>query len=80
MPRQAKKFAKGNSRINATPDTGDSTPAEARPDLMKSLEEAGISIPKQQPAEVIQKKASSNVETKDDYDKFMDDMGDLLKQ
>jgi hypothetical protein len=80
VPRQAKKFAKGNSRINAAPDTGDSTPAEARPDLMKSLEEAGISIPKQQPTEVIQKPASSNAETKDDYDMFMDDLGDLLKQ
>ena len=80
VPRQAKKIAKGNTRVNATPDTGDSTPAEARPDLMKSLEEAGISIPKQQPTEVIQKKTSSKVEAKDDYDTFMEDMGDLLKQ
>jgi hypothetical protein len=77
VPRQAKKIAKGNSRVNATPDTGDSTPAEARPDLMKSLEEAGVSIPKQQATGVVQKKASAKV---DDYDKFMDDMGDLLKQ
>lgn len=77
VPRQAKKIAKGNSRVNATPDTGDLTPAEARPDLMKSLEEAGISIPKQQPTEVAPKKTSSK---KDDYDKFMDDMGDLLKK
>lgn len=80
MPRQAKKIAKGNSRVNATPDTGDSTPAEARPDLMKSLEEAGISIPKQQPTEAAQKKTSSKAEAKDDYDKFMEDMGDLLEQ
>jgi hypothetical protein len=79
VPRQAKKIAKGNSRVNATPETGDSTPAEARPDLMKSLEEAGVSIPKQQPTGVA-KKASLKIEAKDDYDKFMDDMGDLLKQ
>ena len=43
-----KKIAKGNSWVNPIPDTGDSTPAEARPDLTKSLEEAGVSIPKQQ--------------------------------
>lgn len=81
VPRQAKKFAKGNSRVNAAPDTGDSsTPAEARPDLMRSLEEAGVSVPKPQPMEVAQKKVSSKAETKDDYGKFMEDMGDLLKQ
>jgi hypothetical protein len=80
VPRQAKKIAKGNSRVNATPDTGDSTPANVRPDLMKSLEEAGVSFPKQPPTEVAQKKASSKVEATNDYDKFMDDMGDLLKQ
>jgi hypothetical protein len=80
VPRQAKKITKGNSRVNATPDTGDSIPAEARPDLMKSLEEAGVSIPKQQPTEVAQRQTGSRVEAKDDYDKFMDDMGDLLKQ
>lgn len=80
VPRQAKKPAKGNSRVNATPDTGDSTPAEARPDLMKSLEEAGVSVPKQQATGMSQKKANTKVEAKDDYDKFMDDMGDFLKQ
>ena len=80
VPRQAKKSAKGNSRVNATPDTGDPMPAEARPDLMKSLEEAGVSIPKQQATGMAQKKTSAKVEAKDDYDKFMDDMGDLLKQ
>ena len=80
VPRQAKKIAKGNSRVNATPDTGDSTPAEARPDLMKSLEGAGVSIPKQQATGMTQKKANAKVEARDDYDKFMDDMGDFLKQ
>ena len=47
---------------------------------MKSLEEAGVSIPKQQPTGAAVKEASAKVEVKDDYDKFMDDMGDLLKQ
>lgn len=78
VPRglQAKSQPKqGNSRVNAAPGTDSVTESDTRPDLMKTLVQAGIAGPTAVHAKPA---AESRKKGDDDYSKFMSDMGDLL--
>lgn len=81
VPRQAKKLPGKigvNSRVNATPSTGEATEevGSSRPDLKQTLINAGFAAaaPDTKPVEMARSPKGA-----DDYEKFMEDMDDLLQ-
>lgn len=74
-----KKAVAGAPKINAAPEAGSEepeAPAAARPDLMSILKQnlgSAVSVPLRS-ADV----KSSATKPKDDYDKFVEEMGDFL--
>ena len=77
--KRKKATAGATSKINAAPKAGSEepeAPAAARPDLMSTLKQnlgSAVSMPPK-----VADVKSSAAKPKDDYDKFLDEMGDIL--
>jgi len=61
-------------RVNAAPNDGDApvSPGISKPDLLATLRQAGIGTTSQQAPQTVSKQ-------KDDYENFLEEMGDILK-
>ncbi len=69
-----RKAEPGPQRVNAAPNDGDTpiSPAISRPDLLATLRQAGIGAGPPQAAQTVSRQ-------KDDYENFLEEMGDILK-
>ena len=81
-----RKRAGGGSKVNAAPTVGpaedhdgDAGPAPAaRPDLLSTLQDKFGAPPAKKAKEDVEGKKASAAKPKDDYDKFLEEMGDIL--
>ncbi|KAK0505774.1 WW domain binding protein 11-domain-containing protein [Armillaria luteobubalina] len=81
LKRKKAASASASGRINAAPGVGDAVEGEvsARPDLLSALKGQFGSAPMNNPPAAPSSKGKSTAsKTKDDYEKFVEEMGDIL--